>query len=73
VQVAASAENNLAESVADQLRKTGYEAYVIKFQGEGKIWHRVRIGRFENQREAIELQRALVANRQFQRAYVALN
>jgi len=73
VQVAASVENSLAESVADQLRKTGYEAYIIKFQGEGKIWHRVRIGRFENQREAIELQRALVANRQFQRAYVALN
>jgi cell division septation protein DedD len=73
VQVAALAENNLAESVADRLRKTGYEAYVMTFQSEGKIWHRVRIGRFESQRDAIELQRALVANKQFQRAYVALN
>jgi cell division septation protein DedD len=73
VQVAALAENKLAESVADQLRKTGYEAYVVTFQGEGKIWHRVRIGRFENHRDAIELQKALVANKQFQRAYVALN
>ena len=73
VQVAALAENKLAESVADQLRKTGYEAYVMTFQGEGKIWHRVRIGRFENHRDASELQKALAANRQFQRAYVALN
>jgi cell division septation protein DedD len=73
VQVAALAENRLAESVADQLRKTGYEAYVVTFQGEEKIWHRVRIGRFENHRDAIELQKALVANKQFQRAYVALN
>ena len=73
VQVAASEENKLAESVANQLRKTGYEAYILTFQVGGKIWHRVRIGRFENHRDATELQKALVANKQFQGAYVALN
>lgn len=73
VQVAALAENKAAESVADQLRKIGYDAYVMTTQGERKIWHRVRIGRFESHQDAIELQKALVANKQFQRAYVAVN
>lgn len=73
VQVAATAENKDAESLAARLRKLGHEAYVLTTQVADKIWHRVRIGKFENQTDAQELRKALANGKEFRQAYVALN
>jgi cell division septation protein DedD len=73
VQVAALAENKLAQAVVEQLREAGYDAYVMTTQDERKTWYRVRVGQFDNHKDAIEERKALIANKQFQRAYVALN
>lgn len=72
VQVMALSENKAAEVVAEQLRKNGYNAYVMTTQGEHKVWHRVRVGQFENLEEAVELRRALIVNKQLQQAYIAV-
>jgi Flp pilus assembly secretin CpaC len=73
VQVAATAENKDAELLAARLRKLGHEAYVLTTQVADKIWHRVRIGKFENQTDAQELRKALANGKEFRQAYVALN
>lgn len=73
VQVAALAENKDAQSLAAKLRKVGQQAYVLTTQVAEKIWHRVRIGKFENQNDAQELKKALSAEKEFRQAYVALN
>lgn len=73
LQVAALAENRDAESMAAKLRKVGHQAYVLTSQVAEKIWHRVRIGKFENQNDAQELKKALATSKEFRQAYVALN
>jgi len=73
VQVAALAENKDAESMAAKLRKVGHQAYVLTTQVAEKIWHRVRIGKFENQNDAQELKKDLATTKEFRQAYVALN
>ena len=73
VQVAALADNKDAESLAGKLRQNGYQAYVLTSQSDAKTWHRVRVGRFENQHAAQELQKTLAANEAYRQAYVALN
>jgi cell division septation protein DedD len=73
VQVAALAENKDAESLAGKLRHEGYQAYVVMNQTDTKTWHRVRVGRFENQHDAQELKKALAASKPYRNAYVALN
>ena len=73
VQVAALAEIKLAQAAVEQLRKAGYDAYVMSTQDERKTWYRVRVGRFGSHKDAIEEHRALIENKQFQQAYIALN
>jgi len=73
VQVAAMAENKDAESMAARLRKLGHEAYVMTTQVAEKIWHRVRIGKFEIQNDAQELKKTLTTSKEFHQAYVAMN
>src|SRR6266576_292443 len=62
-----------AQKMADFLRKSGYEAYVMIFETESKTWHRVRIGRFIDLRAANELKDSLSNATQFKQAYVAAN
>jgi len=73
VQVAACVENKDAESIAERLRRLGHQAYVMVSQVADKTWHRVRIGRFENQYDAQELRRTLVLEKEFRQAYVTTN
>jgi len=73
VQVAALADSKDAESLAAKLRKVGHQAYVLTTQVAEKIWHRVRIGKFENQNDAQELRKTLTAEKEYRQAYVAAN
>jgi len=72
VQVAAVAESHAAESLAQKLRQLGYEAYVRVTQSENKIWHRVRVGQLESQKDAADLRKILSAKKEHKDAYIAL-
>lgn len=71
VQVAALAALRDADMIAEQLRREGYDAYVVTAQLDSKTWHRVRVGQLKRLAEAMELRKALAANRQFKDPYVA--
>jgi general secretion pathway protein D len=73
VQVAASAEKKAAESIANTLRQSGYEAYVLTSQVDAKTWHRVRVGQSADIRAANELKKVLTSATPFKQAYVAAN
>src|SRR5258706_6216237 len=73
VQVAAVAQQKAAEALAEQLKTRGYAAFVLVARSEDKIWHRVRVGHFINQQAATDLRKALIAEKQFQAAYIAMN
>ncbi len=72
VQVAAVAEKNAAESLAEKLRKLGYDAYVRFTKGDNKSWHRVRVGQLENQKAAADLRSILSAKKEHRDAYIAV-
>jgi len=70
VQVAAIAESSAAESLAQKLRRLGYDAYVKIAKSDNKTWHRVRVGQLENQKDAADLRNTLSTNREHKDAYV---
>ena len=73
VQVAALATAKDAETMAEFLRNSGYDSYVMVFENQGKTWHRVRVGKFADVRSAMQLKNSLTDFAQFKQAYVAGN
>ena len=71
VQVASVEVHQDAENLASQLRKSGYEAYVVTAQLETKTWHRVRVGQLKDLNAAMALRRDLITSKSFKTAYVA--
>jgi len=72
VQVASVAESQAAESVAEKLRRLGYDAYVRIVKNENKTWHRVRVGQLQSQTDAAELRNVLSTKKEHRDAYIAL-
>jgi len=72
VQVASIAESSAAESVAEKLRRLGYDAYVRVAKSENKTWHRVRVGQLQSQKDAAELRNVLSTKKEHRDAYIAL-
>ncbi|HEX9143585.1 MAG TPA: type II secretion system secretin GspD, partial [Candidatus Binatia bacterium] len=70
VQVAAFAQKKDAEALATNLRALGYDAFTQEAEVEAKLWHRVRVGKTLNQKDAFELRKALKANNKFEQAFV---
>jgi cell division septation protein DedD len=73
VQVASLASEKDAQTMAEGLRKSGYDAYVTVFESKNKTWHRVRIGKFGDLRAASELKNSFALSPQFKHAYVVAN
>jgi DedD protein len=73
VQVAAVTERKDAETMANELRSHGYDAYVVTAQIATNTWYRVRVGQFAELGAANRLKEALLNASQFKRAYVAAN
>ena len=70
VQVAAFAQKKDAETLATNLRALGYDAFTQEAEVATKLWHRVRVGKTSNQKDAVELQKALKANNKFEQAFI---
>ncbi|MCF7805663.1 MAG: SPOR domain-containing protein [Candidatus Marinimicrobia bacterium] len=63
VQVSAWRTFSKAESVANTVKKLGYDAYIqrAKFPDTGQVWYRVRVGSFSSPEAAKSLRRKLVS------------
>jgi cell division protein FtsN len=70
VQVASFAQQKDAEALAMSLRALGYDAFTQEAEVDAKLWHRVRVGKTSNQKDAQELQKALKTNNKFQQAFI---
>jgi general secretion pathway protein D len=70
VQVAAFAQKKDAEALATDLRALGYDAFTQEAEVDAKLWHRVRVGKRSNQKDALELQKTLKANNKFEQAFI---
>jgi hypothetical protein len=52
VQLSATDSENGAARMVDRLKKKGYSAYVVKAHVKGKLYYRVRCGKFETEAQA---------------------
>jgi cell division septation protein DedD len=70
VQVAAFAQKKDAEALATNLRALGYDAFTQQAEVDARLWHRVRVGKISNQKDALELQKTLKTNNKFEQAFI---
>ncbi|MDZ4344985.1 MAG: SPOR domain-containing protein, partial [Candidatus Binatia bacterium] len=71
VQVGAYAQAKEADIVAKRLRDKGYDVRVIVADVGGKTWHRVQVGEFASQQEAVDLQKSLRSSEKLEQTFVA--
>jgi DedD protein len=59
VQVNSYPDAKSANDLIDRLKNKGYNAFVTEANIKGKIWYRVRVGRFGSREEAVKTETAL--------------
>ncbi len=70
VQVAALEYKQDAETMVNQLRSSGYDAYIVTVETESKTWHRVRVGQLSELNAANRLRQSLADQASFKQAFV---
>jgi cell division septation protein DedD len=69
VQVNAFPDEKSAKTLVDRLRDKGYNAYLAESQVQGRVWYRVRVGRFESRDEAEKTQESLKRKEHLAKAF----
>lgn len=71
VQVNAFPDERSAKTWVDRLKNKGYNAYVTEVNVKGKIWYRVRVGRYNSREEAKKVEEALKTKENYTKAFIA--
>jgi DedD protein len=58
-----------ATDLVDRLKNKGYNAFVTEANVKGKVWYRVRVGRFGSREEAEKTAAALRSNESLDKAF----
>lgn len=69
VQVNSYPDEKSANDLIDRLKNKGYNAFVTEANLKGKVWYRVRVGRFASREEAIKTEAALKNNENYPKAF----
>jgi cell division septation protein DedD len=69
VQVNAFPDEKSAKTWVDRLKDKGYNAYLSESRIQGRVWYRVRVGRFETRDEAEKTQEALKRREDLAKAF----
>ncbi len=72
VQVNAFPDERSAKVWVDRLKNKGYNAYVTEVNVKGKIWYRVRVGRYNTREEARKVEDALKTKDNYTKAFIAI-
>jgi cell division septation protein DedD len=69
VQVNAFPDEKTAKTWVDRLKDRGYNAYLSESRVQGRLWYRVRVGRFESREEAEKTQESLRKREQLAKSF----
>jgi cell division septation protein DedD len=69
VQVNAFPDEKSAKTWVDRLKDKGYNAYLSESRVQGRLWYRVRVGRFDSREEAEKTQESLRKREQLARSF----
>ena len=73
VQVSATASEEIANRLAQQLKSEGYVVYVVQAEVKGHTYHRVRIGPFNAREQAESMRQSLARRDMYRDAYVIID
>ena len=71
VQVNAFPDERSAKSWVDRLKNKGYNAYVTEARNKGKVWYRVRVGKYGSREEADKVVETLKNKENITKAFAA--
>jgi cell division septation protein DedD len=71
VQVNAFIHQKEANNLAQRMKTTGHDAFIVSTRVKGRTWYRVRVGRFETRGEAEKLLRTLQTKGRYTKAIIA--
>lgn len=70
VQVSAAPAKDIADTLAQRLKASGYDGYVVQAEVKGQSYYRVRVGRFDTKEEAESIRQSLARQEAHQDAYI---
>jgi cell division septation protein DedD len=69
VQVNAFPDEKSGQIWVDRLKNKGYNAYLTEGRNQGKLWYRVRVGRYNSREEAEKIAEVLKSKENFTKAF----
>ena len=69
VQVNAFPDEKSGQIWVDRLKNKGYNAYLAEGRNQGKLWYRVRVGRYSSREEAEKIAEVLKSKENFTKAF----
>lgn len=69
VQVNAYPDERSAKQLVDRLKNKGYNALMTETRNKGKVWYRVRVGRYGSREEADKAVEDLKSKEKFEKAF----
>jgi cell division septation protein DedD len=69
VQVNAYPDERSAKQLVDRLKNKGYNGVITEARNKGKVWYRVRVGRYGSREEADKVVEDLKSNEKFDKAF----
>jgi hypothetical protein len=70
VQVSATPAKDIADTLVQRLKATGYDGYVVQAEVKGQTYYRLRVGRFDAREEAESVRQSLARHEAYRDAYL---
>ena len=70
VQVSATPAKDIADTLVQRLKASGYDGYVVQAEVKGQTYYRLRVGRFEAREEAESVRQSLARQVGYRDAYL---
>jgi DedD protein len=70
VQVSATPAKEIADTLVQRLKASGYDGYVVQAEVKGQTYYRLRVGRFDAREEAESVRQSLARHEAYRDAYL---
>ncbi len=70
VQISAAPTEDIANTLVEQLKASGYDSYVVRAEVKGQIYYRVRVGHFDTPEDAESVRQLLMRQEGYRGAYL---
>ena len=70
VQISAVPAKDIADTLVQRLKASGYDGYVVQAEVKGQTYYRVRVGRFDTREEAESVRQSLARQEGYRDAYL---